>query len=412
MSARDFGNPLGNPLALKRKDTGSSPVTPTELPLASAKISDVPLGEKWIYFDGRTISNNPSLKAAYGPNRASELHRISISLTEPGLNSFEFSPDGELFVAGGAGPNPIEVYKVNSGDFLRLPTAVSEQVAFSSIKFTPNGRFLILGSVTLPRLHIYRRDGETLTKLPINYEGLTSSARGAIDVSPDGKLLIMSTSSSPFLEYYSIEGETFTKIDNSTNLLPTSTSAVTDIAFSKDGKYLTITAGFGRSFLYSIIGNTFTLISGGESIQDRVNNAAAISPNSKVWVVASNQAPFVSVFLINGQTVTKVTSPISGVSLPTQSVGGVTFSPGGQFLVVKYTASPHGYLFQVTDEGMLIFLADTSRNFNGGGGATKFSQSGEYLAIARGAAPYVTVWGSGKNILLPNIPALQLKVAE
>lgn len=168
-----------------------------------------------------------------------------------------FSPNGEYLAMGKEGSGNIAIYKRDGDTFTRLaqpsilPAGNSRSVAFDG-----TGTYLAVAHDNSPYITIYKRSGDTFTKLP-NPSGLpTSSARG-VAFSPDSGLLVVTTTTTPYVALYSRSGDTFTRLPN---LSPLPTALSWACHFSVDN-YLYIGQNALQSILcYSYSGGTFTQV--------------------------------------------------------------------------------------------------------------------------------------------------------
>lgn len=105
-----------------------------------------------------------------------------------------------------------------------------------AMAWSPSGKYLVVGMGNAPRLAVYRRDGEVLTRLTIP-TGVPALGHSGISWSPDEKYFAASISTTPYFAVYKRNGDAFSKIADPTSL-PSSNSFTT--AWSPDGKHLVV----------------------------------------------------------------------------------------------------------------------------------------------------------------------------
>jgi len=190
-----------------------------------------------------------------------------------------------------------------------LPTGTGYGVAFS-----PDGNYLSVAYAVAPFITIYRRDGDTFTKLT-NPSTLPTGVGFGVAFSPDGNYLSVAHDTTPYITIYRRDGDTFTKLTNPSTL-PTSRGY--GVAFSPGGNYLS---------------------------------------------VAHDTAPYITIYRRDGDTFTKLTNPST---LPTNTGYGVAFSPDGNYLSVAYATTPHITIYNRLDGVPLRFIIpNLSSDFQG-----------------------------------------------
>ena len=124
--------------------------------------------------------------------------------------------------------------------------------------------YLSVAHLSSPYITIYKRSGDTFTKLS-DPSSLPAGDGSGCAFSPDGAYLAVSHANSPYITIYKRSGDTFTKLSDPSSL-PTGVGY--GCAFSPDGTYLavahsvspyiTIYKGGGeyRAYLY-IDGSTY-----------------------------------------------------------------------------------------------------------------------------------------------------------
>jgi WD40 repeat protein len=154
--------------------------------------------------------------------------------------------------------------------------------------------------------------------------------------SPDGTYLAVAHFDSPYITIYKRSGDTFTKLNNP-SVLPTGVGL--GCAFSPDGVYLAV-AHDSSPFItiYKRSGDTFTKLGNPSSLPGNQGNGCAFSPDGTYLAVAHTNSPYITIYKRSGDTFTKLSNP---PTLPTDWGLGCAFSPDGTYLAVAHYESPY-----------------------------------------------------------------------
>ena len=155
--------------------------------------------------------------------------------TLPSPTSNDLFVSGRLQIAGNTSVGL-------TGGFSDAPVALSNPATLppattTGTAFSPDGTYLAVTSNLSPYLIIYKRSGDTFTKLA-DPATLPDHIKGGTAFSPDGTYLAVTSSNSPYILMYKRSGDTFTKIADPVTL-PSSPKGT---AFSPDGTYLAVTS--------------------------------------------------------------------------------------------------------------------------------------------------------------------------
>lgn len=281
----------------------------------------------------------------------------------PSANTF-----GGFAVATNTTAYYLQVFKkkgtTNTYDKLLNPTLPTSLPY--GIDYSPNGKFLAVSINSTPYINIYKRDGETFTKLS-NPANLPAGAGRSVAFSPDNNYLAVAHATTPFVTIYKISGDTFTKITSPFNTLPGTTAIC--VAFSPDGNYLA--AGI------------------------------SLSPYVNVWKINSSTDSF-----------TKLTIPTAGSGA---TVNGIKFSPDSLHLIYAGGSSPSygGYLINSsTDTFTALTILGNPANL---GNHVAFSPDGVYMSIGSSTGFAILKRNNANNtysIITSQPPTAQMPAGE
>lgn len=315
-------------------------------------------------------------------------------ITEGGLTKYDrftFNPQGTLLISHESNGRPVEVFSVSGTNISyigNVKKSDSEITSAYGTSFSKSGNGLI----------IYGRSWAYLFSV-IN--GNIAFVQELEYTQGTGSKIVFSAAFSPSGERLFLGGnfdEAMTVFSYSDSVSPSST--VNDIAINNSGSQTLLTL-CGN---YSGGVSAFTVQNGTTNyIQDVYNSGQNISVNSLAYnqsgtllvVGGNNQGnPFVDLFQVNGQTLTKVENAFPTENLPATTVSCVTFSPNGNLLVVTGQGSEstkNASLFSVngTDVSFVTSLYNSASNATYYNTST-FSNDGSMLVLGHnsGASLY------------------------
>lgn len=272
-----------------------------------------------------------------------------------------------------------------------LPSAPTSSVRPSA--WSPSGTYLAIGSGSATRLHIYKKSGDTFTKLSVTTP--TGDVFG-VTWSPDGQYLTAAHATTPFVTTYKRSGDTFTKLADLTGgnlIVGTARSA----DWSPDGRYLSV-AHLGGDFatIYRRDGDVLTKLSSAltsAGLPPNFGYSTAWSPDGRYLSVGHLSSPFVSVYKRSGERFSKLQNP---ASLPapeanaTTYVPAVTWSPDGSHLAVAtYFSAPNPgiSIYKLANDGLSRITPTGMDTGVTGTFALAYSPDGSRLLITGDSGP-------------------------
>ncbi len=249
-------------------------------------------------------------------------------------NGVAWSPDGTYLSIAHTNSPYITIYKRSGDTFTKLSNPANLPAGTGNgVAWSPDGNYMSVAHANSPYITIYKRSGDTFTKLT-DPATLPASTGNGVAWSPDGNYMSVAHANSPYITIYKRSGDTFTKLTNP-GTLPTGNG--TDSAWSPDGNYMAVShANSPRVTIYSRSGDTFTKLSNPANLP--TNNAQDVtwSPNGQYMAVAHWSSPYVTIYEQSGSTFTKQANPSS---LLPDNAYGVAWSPNGMYLSVVHNVS-------------------------------------------------------------------------
>ena len=304
-----------------------------------------------------------------------------------------------LAVAQSSSSPPIHIYKRSGDTFTKLANpSVLPEVGAQSCSFAQNGGYLAVSGINSPYLSIYKRSGDTFTKLA-NPSTLPPDYSYVCAFSPDDVHLVIGHQTSPFLTIYKRSGDTFTKLANPSTLPP---NAVTSVTFSQDGVFMAVrTLGFNGSDMYIRVykrsADTFTHIWGTSitTANEAFSRQIDFSENADYLAVPGTESPFVHIYKRSGDTFTKLADPSV---LPTSLALSASFTPDGNHLYVSSQNNPRITIYKRSGDTFTAQSAPTVLPSNSGFGLN-FSPNGLYWAVSHGTtSPYFFLYKTIGNV--------------
>jgi hypothetical protein len=257
--------------------------------------------------------------------------------------------------------------------------------------FTEDGLYLAVASPSSPYVLIYKRSGDTFTKLS-NPLSLPASSAYGVAFSPDGLYLVVVHGLTPFVTIYKRSGDTFTKLANPLNL-PASNG--NGCSFSGDGIYLAVAhAHTPYITIYKRSGDTFTKLSNPASLPSSDGQGCSFSPDGIYLAVANYVSPYITIYKRSGDSFVKLSDP---ADLPAANAMDCAFSPNGLYLAVVHVTSPYVTIY-VRSGGTFTKVANPDELPAGNGTDCCFSSDNTYLAVSHATTPFVTIYKRSGNV--------------
>jgi WD40 repeat protein len=305
----------------------------------------------------------------------------------PGGNAVavDWSGSGTYLAVGTQNSQYLTIYK-RSGDTLsKLSSSPAYSNPVRSVDWSNDDTYLAVGSQTSNpnRLTVYKRSSNDIfTALSVSVPG-----NGVVSVawSPNSSYLAVGTASAPYLTIYKRSGDTLTALTSPNLPTPMPAGYVASVRWSPDSTYLTVgqyngsqgTLGYKRS------GDAFTSLGSSATINFQ-NFAQAWSPDGNYWAVGGyDAAGTLEVWRRVGDTLTG-----SSLTIDVQPGGAMTdveWSPDGRYLMVGREVTGGGKIaiYGLAD-GQLTLLTGTPPSPLPGNNVydMDFSPDGEKLAVA------------------------------
>ena len=280
----------------------------------------------------------------------------------------------------------IRIYKRNGDTFTKisdpdiLPTGNVYGVSWSD-----DDVYLAAGHQVSPYITIWKRDGDVFARLD-NPAALPGGNGNGLDFGYNDTYLAIAHYGTPYITIYKRSGDVFTKLDNPASL-PTGTGY--DAAFSPDGIYLAVVHATSPYItIYKRSEDTFTKL---DDLSDLpIGNAldVAFSPDGVYLAVGHTNSPFITIYKRSGDTFTKLTNP---ADLPAGLVCGVAFAPNSTHLAVAHYNSPYMTLYKRGGD-TFVKMDDPSPLPTGNGLSAAFSCNNRYIAIGHKASPRLIIY--------------------
>lgn len=290
------------------------------------------------------------------------------------------------YFASGHVDGDIQIWKVDGTTFTAVadpdikPGFESSNLIYG-LDFSPNADYLVAACNQSPRIYLYKRTGDTFSKLPDPAVLPGGVAGGGARFSPDG--IFLAVSGNGGLQIYQRSGDTFTKLTDPVNSIGGSSCA-----WSRNGDYLASSSGHTFPYIYSRTGAVFTKIANPTTELPNRANGMAFSSISDLLVCAHEGEPFISVSSITGLVHTRHANP---AVLPTSTAKAVAINPAGNLAVVGFSSAPYLLAYAITGT-TLTALPAPSVQPNSQVNSLAFNAEGTVLTAGFSSAPYLVTY--------------------
>lgn len=246
---------------------GARPVAKTPLYLAVA-------GQN-LYGDPFASGNTPFLKIYKKESLGSGSFNYLADLSVPSLLSYssvKFSPNGQYLAAGGGGSTDtrIQIYKRTGDSFTRLSSLNITSAAVFGVSWSPDSTYLAftdaLTGTSVERLRVLKRSGDSFSSCTVDVQPPNSTAY-TCTFSDDGTYVAIGFNVSPYLYIYKRSGDTFTRLASALNSNPVSTALLTMSFLPGAGILAVGGSGTTRINAYSRSADSFTRITSPVNVQ-------------------------------------------------------------------------------------------------------------------------------------------------
>jgi WD40 repeat protein len=256
------------------------------------------------------------------------------------------------------------------------------------VGLTPDGSYLAVSNNASPFLYIYKRNGDSWTKLP-NPSVLPQGQCQVVSFSSDGLYMFThSSSSTPHVNIYKRSGDTFTKLNQPNIQLNDVAQTMYDMGISSDGVYLATTSGYAPTYgyVYKRTGDTFTQLTINGGMPTVTTQSVALSPDGSYLFLGSISTPYMYVYKRTGDTYNRISISLSPDFSPYPRM--CRFSPDGKFFICGANNTPSvRFVYQIKDELLEQIFA-----FGGTWGqGVSFDTTGTWLTVGAydgGLIPY------------------------
>ncbi|MFA6427633.1 MAG: LamG-like jellyroll fold domain-containing protein [Candidatus Magasanikbacteria bacterium] len=307
--------------------------------------------------------------------------------------SVEFSPDGNYLAVGHDVAPFISMYRRNGDTFTKLDIPSGPTQWIVSMDFSSDGVYLAVLQQIPPFVTMYKRNGDTFTKLatpsPSNWSG---SSRGwTIDFSPDTNYLAIAQETSPYITIYHRSGDTFSRA-NDPDILPTGSGK--GVTFSPDGNYMATSFAVSPYLtVYKRNGDAFVKLENPSPLPtDGARGGIAFSPDSNYLVLTTHGSTNIMFYKRNGDAFTRIADNVDQLPL----LGfRVDFSPDGSYVVVShgsFSSTPFFSFYRRDNDAITkinTFVPSTPVN---GASDVAFSPNSQYVAVAHTITPFLSIY--------------------
>lgn len=344
------------------------------------------------------VTESPSFVQNYGDFSLGDLfYAVAANLT-PFIKWFPFAADA--FGAELAAPAVLPTGQGNgckwspSGIYLAVTHEVSPQVTI--YKRTGNTLTKLANPTTLPGLHgqraswytddylavtstnggliIYKRSGDTFVPLAAPTGALISSPNG-VAFSPDGNFIAIGTGGGPFIAICSRTGDVFARLSDPA-ILPS--GLVSDVSWSPDSNYLALSSNSSPFIMvYKRNGNVFTKLADLPQLPVAAANAVYFSPLYDLLATCSSSTDDATAVYLYKRTGDKFSRLISPSPLPSGFQTFIGFSKTGNYIYLN----PKSYVYKLSLSAIVETLMGSANGQYSSGYAKQAGAANEIIPI-------------------------------
>lgn len=322
---------------------------------------------------------------------ATKLTTVDDLPTSNSAMSTRFSPDGKYLIVGFSYNPCIQAYERSGDTFtlanpFRYSTSNPNPYSFDhcngyDIEFSDDGSYVFMVGSSMSGVHndlIFKKDGDLYYYLAdLDYPGYMTDISD-VAISANGDYLAYVFGTSPYMNIYHRSGDTFSLLSNPTTL---PSPNVMGTAFDSTGQYLVVTQSTSPYInIYKRSGSSFTRLSNPSTLPSGAAINPRFSPDGTYLVVPTGVSPYMLIYKRTGDTFTKLADPSSN---PGSAMRNAMFSYDGKYLaIVGGTTSAHGLILYKRSGDTFTKLTDPTTQPENTGYGVSFSPDGKYLAVA------------------------------
>lgn len=264
------------------------------------------------------------------------------------------SHNDEYYVWGTRISPYLKIYKKNDDLSLTEITDIDIMPTgeVNSVFFTKDDSYLYTSHNNSPYITVYKRDGNTFTKLANPME-LPPSTSTKMAMDETETYLAVGHAISPYLTIYKKNGETLTKLNDCFDVIPTGSTSVGDVCFTKDSQYMACVVSNGTNiYVYKRNGDVFTSISDGiEPISTTGTNYSIQFSGDGKYLVISGYGKPLQLYKRDGDVFTK----LKVEDTESTTFYHADFLPNNKDIICFTNSSSVGYcsIYRIGDDDVL-----------------------------------------------------------
>lgn len=312
-----------------------------------------------------------------------------IKLPNPSVVSSEIcyeaalDPNGDYLATAHPDDIPsLYLYKRNGNTFTKLPDPSNLPVSAQSVAWSHNSTYLVVGDAVGSKIAFFKRNGDSFTRLSDPSSLPSQPVTAAVFDPTYSAYVATAVDGSTRLEIYQRSGDTFSKL---TNISAIPSSEIRCLSFDPSVGYLAV-GMYSSPFIhiYKIVGDSFIQLSNPSTLPAGTVMGLSWDRTSTYLAVAHSSSPYLTIYKRSGDTFTKLPNPSE---LPGVSTSGAVFDPFGSFLMVSLNSGGMMVYRRIGDT--FAKLPDPQSSFSGN--KLSLSKNG-FLAGLTASNPYFAVY--------------------